>query len=69
VRYTVPANGHISLRVYNVNGQEVATLVDQDKVAGMYEVSFDTDRLAAGAYFYSLKGRGFSETRKMIVTK
>jgi hypothetical protein len=69
VRYAVPQNGHISLKVYNVQGQEVATLVDEEKAAGNYEVSFDTKKLAAGAYFYTLKGRGFSETRKMILTK
>jgi hypothetical protein len=69
LRYTVPQDGHISLRVYNVQGQEVATLVDEFTPAGTYEVAFNTVKLAPGAYFYSLKGKGFAETRKMILMK
>jgi hypothetical protein len=69
IRFTVPKDGHISLKLHNVLGQEVATLVDEDKTAGTYEVTFSTDRLAPGAYFYTLKGRGFTETRKMILTQ
>jgi hypothetical protein len=69
VRYTVPQSGHVSLKVYNVQGREVATLVDENKVAGSYEVSFNTESQAAGVYFYTLKGRDFTETRKMILMK
>jgi hypothetical protein len=69
IRFTVPQNGHISLRVYNVQGQEVATLVDERKSAGIHEVDFRTDSLAAGAYFYTLAGKGFTETRKMVLIK
>ncbi len=68
VRYSVPRSGHISLKVYNVQGQEVATLVDRDMLSGVYEVGFDSVQLAPGAYFYTLKGKGFTETRKMILT-
>jgi hypothetical protein len=69
IRFSIPKAGHVSLKVYNVNGQEVASLIDEVKSPGTFETTFRTDGVAPGTYFYSLKANGFSETRKMVVLK
>jgi hypothetical protein len=64
---------HISLKVYDVLGNEVATLVNEEKPAGEYEVEFQslvgTRQLTSGIYFYGLKAGEFSETKKMVLLK
>jgi hypothetical protein len=57
------------LKVYDVLGNEVATLVNEEKPAGEYKVEFDGNHLPSGIYFYQLKAGGFVETRKMILLK
>lgn len=69
ILYTVPSKGHVVLRVYNVSGKAVATLVDKELDAGSYEMNFNADHLASGIYFYRLAGPGFSETRKMVLLR
>ena len=60
---------HTSLRVYDVLGREVATLVNETKPAGEYTVHFDATNLTSGVYYYRLTAGAFSETKKMIVTR
>jgi hypothetical protein len=60
---------HVSLKIYDVLGREVATLVDEEKPAGNYEILFDGSNLTSGIYFYTLKAEGFSETKKMLLIK
>jgi hypothetical protein len=69
-------DGHQSLKVYDVLGNEVATLVDEFKEAGNYEINFDASSLSSGVYFYriainwdKLQSGSFVETKKMILTK
>jgi len=73
ISWQSPVSSRQSLKVYDVLGNEVATLVDEYKPAGNYEVEFKSSvgsrQLASGLYFYSLKSGEFSETRKMILTK
>ncbi|MFZ1946941.1 MAG: T9SS type A sorting domain-containing protein [bacterium] len=69
ISFTVPRQARVALRVFNVRGQEVATLVDDNMAAGTYQRTFETGGLSAGTYFYTLTGPGFSETRKMVVLK
>ncbi len=57
------------LKVYDVLGNEVATLVNEDKQAGSYEVTFDASQLSSGIYFYTLKAGTFIETKKLILMK
>lgn len=54
IRYEVPFASKITLKVYDVLGREVRTLVDEEKTAGYYEAEFDATRLARGVYFYSM---------------
>lgn len=72
IKYSVTANetmNKITLRVYDVLGSEVATLVNEEKPAGVYEVTFDASRLSSGVYFYQLKAGSFIQTKKMILMK
>ena len=66
ITYHVPVVNHVSIRVTNVFGQEVSTLVDEKLAAGNYEVRFDAASLPAGIYFYTLSAGGYSETRRMM---
>ncbi len=58
-----------SLKVYDILGKEVATLVNEEKQAGNYEVNFDAALLSSGTYFYRLSAENFSEVKKMILLK
>jgi len=70
IKYTVPASGEkVTLKVYNVLGNELATLVDDVKSAGAYEVNFNASSLTSGTYFYKLQTGNLVETKKMIYLK
>jgi hypothetical protein len=62
-------NDKIVLKVYDVQGREVQTLVNESLKPGTYEVSFDGSRLNSGVYFYKLFTNSYSETRKMLMIK
>jgi hypothetical protein len=59
----------ITLKVYDLRGQEMATLVNERKSAGEHRVNFDASRLASGIYFYKLTAGRFSETKKMLLVR
>jgi hypothetical protein len=59
----------VSLKVYDVLGNEVATIVDEEKPAGGYNVTFNSSDLSSGVYFYKLKAGDFVETKKMILLR
>lgn len=69
IRYAVPQESIVKLRIYNVLGQVVATVVDQKQVAGEYVVSFDASHLGTGAYLYSLEAGTFKSVKKMLLVK
>jgi hypothetical protein len=69
MQYTIGSRQFVSIKVYDLLGREVATLVNEKKPAGEYEVEFDGNRLPSGIYFYQLKAGEFSETKKMILLK
>jgi plastocyanin len=62
-------SGFVSLKVFDVLGNEVATLVNEYKPAGVYEVEFDAQGLPSGMYLYKLQAGSFVETKKMILLK
>jgi hypothetical protein len=55
--------------VYNVLGKEVATLLNEEKNAGLYEVTFDATDFSSGIYFYKIEAGNFVATKKMILMK
>jgi hypothetical protein len=69
IQYQVSSSSHVSLNVYDVLGNEVRTLINEEKPAGFYEVEFDARNLSSGIYFYRLKAGSFVETKKMILLR
>ena len=69
IKYTVAKSVNVSLKVYNVLGQEVATLVNEVKNPGTYSVDFGSGKFASGVYFYALKAGSFNEVKKMVLMK
>lgn len=69
ISYQLPVNSHVTLKVYDTIGREVATLVDEVKEAGSYEVKFDAAKLSSGVYFARLTSERKSQTIKLMVTK
>ena len=69
IRYSVPNGGMVALRVYDILGKEVATLVDEAQTPGLYEVEFNARNLTSGVYYYRLTAGSFSETSKLVLIK
>ena len=69
IRYMVPIASKVTLRVYNILGQEVESLFDGQAGAGAYVVQFDASRLATGVYFYELRAGDFRDIKKMVLLK
>ncbi len=69
INYQLPAEGFVTIKVYDMLGKEVAELVNENKAAGYYRVSFDASKLASGIYIYSINAGSFSMSKKMILTK
>ena len=69
ITYSIPENAKVSLKVFNLLGQEVATLVNQDQARGNYVALFEANRVATGVYFYRLDAGKFTETKKMLLLK
>ena len=67
--YAVPSKSNVTLKVYNLLGQEVATLVNTVKNVGRYELNFNATNLPSGVYFYSLTAGNFTSTKKMMLLK
>ncbi|MFN0159162.1 MAG: YCF48-related protein [Bacteroidota bacterium] len=69
IRFNVGTYGHTSLRVFDMLGREVATLVNERLDAGQHERIFDGKGLTSGVYFYRLKSGEFTETKKLLLAK
>lgn len=69
IDFTVPKNGFVSIKVYNIAGKEVASVVNQSLAKGSYTVDFSAASLSSGVYFYRMESGSFSASRKMIVLK
>ena len=61
--------GFVSLKVYDVLGREIKTLVNEIKPAGTYKIEFDGSNFASGVYFYRLEAGGFVQTKRMVLIK
>ncbi len=69
IQYDIANQSHVRLEVYNVIGQRVITLVNEEKTPGRYEVLFDAASLASGVYLYRLQTEAFQKTRQMLLVK
>jgi|GEM_PF-6560754 len=69
ISYSLQKNGPVKLRVYDVLGRLVATLVNEQQKAGTHTISFNASHLASGVYFYRISTSGFSRTKKLLLLK
>ena len=69
IQFRIPNSEFLSLKVYDVLGNEIATLVDEYKPAGSYEVEFSGEGLSSGVYFYRLQTGSYTETKKMVLLR
>lgn len=69
IRYSIPNQSKVIIKVYDILGNEIKTLVNEEKQMGSYELEFDASTLTSGIYFYQLKADNYIETKKMILLK
>lgn len=69
IRYSIPEASFTSVKIYNSLGREVATLVNETKAAGVYEVEFNASDLSSGIYYYTLTAGSYRATNKMMLIK
>ena len=69
LKYGIPKESYITLKVYDILGREVATLVNKQQKAGYYEVDWNAANNSSGIYFYRIQAGDFAETKKMILMK
>lgn len=69
IEYGLPKEGHVSLTVFNMLGQQVATLVNGEQAAGVHRLQFDASNLPSGIYFYRVSVGGFAQTNRMLLLK
>ena len=69
IQFSLPKSGDVTLKIYDILGREVATLLNEEKMAGSYQVTFNASGLSTGIYFYRIQAGSFVETKKMIFLK
>ncbi len=69
ISYQLPKSGNVSLKVYDVLGKEVATLVNEVKQSGSYHINFDASNLASGVYIYTIRANDYVSSKKMLLIK
>lgn len=69
IKFSVPTTGYVTIKVFDVTGKEVVTLVDGNLEHGMHEVNFNASNLASGVYFYKLISGNYTEVKKMVLVK
>lgn len=69
ISFSIPKNDFVSLRVYDILGREVKTILNENLIQGEYEIDFNADAVPSGIYFYSLRAGSFTESKKMLLIK
>jgi hypothetical protein len=69
IKYELPVASSVTLKIYDVLGREVATLVNENQIEGIHVASFDGTRFASGIYFYRLTAPGVNQVKKMLLMK
>ena len=69
IAYQIPADGFVTLKVYDILGKEVASLVNETKLAGLYDVTFDGSKLSSGLYICRMNAAAYSSATKMMLSK
>ncbi len=69
IEFNIPQTSFVSLKIYNLKGEEVATLIDEEKQSGRFHIEFNASGFSSGVYFYKLNAGTFFQIRKMILMK
>lgn len=74
IEYDLPEESYVTIKIYNILGQVIATLVDDEKPAGRYKVTWDgrdekDEKVATGIYFYRIKAGDFQRTKKLLLVR
>jgi len=69
INYSIKEKGNVELKIFDLLGSEIVTLVNEEKAPGNYEVFFDASNLSSGVYLYTIKAGSFVQTRKMLLMK
>ena len=69
IKYQIPELSLATIKVYDVLGNEIAKLVNEEKTVGSYEVKFDASSLSSGIYYYTLQAGDYIETKKMVLLR
>jgi glucuronoarabinoxylan endo-1,4-beta-xylanase len=69
ISYQLPVTGYVTLKIYDLLGSEIATLVNGEIEAGYHEVNFDASKLSSGIYFYRLQAGNVVDMKKVILMK
>jgi hypothetical protein len=69
ISYQIPVSSHVILKIFDILGREVATLMNQRKDAGRYSVQWDATRFPSGVYFNTLQAGEYRDTKRMMLLK
>jgi len=69
IKYQIPKSGHVTLKIYDILGKEVISLINKEQPAGSYEITFNASNLTSGIYFYRLTTNNFTEIKRMALIK
>ncbi|HEX7356601.1 MAG TPA: T9SS type A sorting domain-containing protein, partial [Ignavibacteriaceae bacterium] len=69
IKFQIPKDSFVSLKVYDILGNEISTLINEQKAQGRYEVNFNASSLASGVYVYKIQAGGFISSKKMMLLK
>lgn len=69
ISYAIPKESFVKLKIYNMLGNEIATLINEDQEAGFYSIRFDASDIPSGIYFYRLQANDYTLTKKLTVLK
>ncbi len=68
-KFSIPVSGNVNLKIFDVTGREIATVLNLEIIAGNYEIDWDASAFSSGIYFYSLTSGSYTQTRKMVLVK
>ena len=69
IKYDIPEQSYVTIKIYNITGEEVSTLLNEVQNAGRYQIQWNAAELASGVYFYRIQAGQFSDTKKLILMK
>ncbi len=69
IKYSIPQSSQAQIKVFDILGNGIETLVNEEKPAGSYEVEFDGSNLSSGVYFYRMQAGNFIKTKKMVLLR